>query len=123
MEEKEVIESKICCACQKLKKIKDYYVNRALKSGYDNKCKMCRLHGRLCRKKDTPKRPKPKKREINLTNVTKEDWVETYLFLEKIGYDITNDLHHQFCERHGLKPRKRMKEKTLYFSPKDLGMI
>lgn len=114
---------KICCACGIEKSIKSFYANRALRAGYEGRCKNCFTTRKRCRKRK--EEIERKKRELypSISTTTKEDWIETYEFLQKIGYDLSEDIHLQLCEKYGLKPRKRMREKTIQYSPSDLGMI
>ena len=124
--EKQVLKTKICCACKKEKELKSFYVNCYMKGGYEARCKMCKKSKILCRKKEDVKRGRPQlKNQPQLWNVRKSDWIESYEFLKKIGYDLSSDktIHEQFCEKHNIKPRKRMYEKSLQYSPKDLGLV
>ena len=124
--EKQVLKTKICCACKKEKELKSFYVNAYMKDGYEARCKICKKSKILCRKKEYVKRGRPQlKNQPQLWNVRKKDWIETYEFLKKIGYDLSSNktIHEQFCEKHNIKPRKRMYEKSLQYSPKDLGLV
>jgi hypothetical protein len=123
---------KQCCACLKEKTIDYFWKNKQIKSGYDNKCKVCKNSGKFCVVRR--KKPKDKKNSVGrparnnapqLFNVKKSDWVETFLFLKEIGYDLSSDksIHEQFCEKYNLKPRKRMYEKSIQYNPKDLGLF
>ena len=97
-----------------------------MKGGYEARCKMCKKAKILCRKKEGIKRGRPKYLDgPQLLNVRKQDWIETYEFLKMIGYELSGDktIHQQFCERYNLPPRKRMKEKSIQYSPKDLGLV
>jgi hypothetical protein len=125
-QEKQVLEKKICCACKKDKEIKNFHRNKIRPDGYENKCKTCKLNGGKCRRGRTTIKTIYKasdRRGMILVNVSKEDWVLTYKFLEMLGYSLNRNIHEQFCERHSLNTRKRMKEKSAYYSPKDLDMI
>lgn len=113
--------TKICCACKKTKELKSFYRNKLFKSGYDNKCKICKFEKKYCRQKQSKKLQKSS--SLRLSNITEKDWIDMYNFLTSLGYDISGDIHLQFCEKHSLKPRNRMKEKSTTFSPKDLGLI
>lgn len=117
------IESKICCGCKIEKPIKDFYRNKELKGGFENKCKKCKKKKISCRKVAEKKRSKPTYDQIMMFNVSKQDWIETYRALERIGYDLKQDLHLQFCKKHNLEPKLRTKEKSIYYSVKDLGLI
>jgi len=99
-------------------------VNRYVKGGYEGRCKICKKSKILCRKKEDVKRGRPQlKNQPQLWNVRKQDWIDTYNFLEGMGYDLKKNIHEQFCIKHNLPMRKRMYEKSLQYSPKDLGLI
>lgn len=122
--EKQDLKTKICCACGKDKPITSFYRNKIMKDGYEGKCKYCKKTNVKCRSGDRKKPGRPKlKNTPQLWNVRKEDWIETFEFLKKIGYSLERNIHEQFCERHNLVPRKRMYEKSIQYSPGDLGMI
>lgn len=127
-EKKEVLKTKICCSCNKEKEIDFYWRNNQTKDGRDNKCKPCKIKGLFCRKKKVKTiRGAGKPKNINgpqLINVREKDWIEAYEFLKKIGYDLSSDktIHQQFCEKHNLKPKKRTYERSIQYTPKDLGL-
>lgn len=123
---KEVLKFKVCCACGKDKEIKNFYKNNIREDGFDGRCKACKIACKKCRqgrRKTKPIFTKQDKNAPMLFNVTQKDWIEMYKFLESIGYSLEENIHIQFCEKHNLTPRKRMREKSLYYSPKDLDMI
>jgi hypothetical protein len=125
--EKEVLKTKVCCACRKEKDITSFYRNIMMPTGWEARCKLCKKDKVSCRAKtDRSKSGRPKQMSSpQLWNVKKEDWIETYDFLKTIGYDLSGDktIHEQFCEKYNLKPRKRMYEKSIQYSPKDLGLV
>jgi len=124
--EKKIDEgNRVCCSCQKQKPLTEYYKNRNVSSGYSGKCKKCVSSGNLCIKKEKSNKKKLIKREVGPTlySVSKEDWLETYSFLKSIGYDLTKNIHEQFCLKYNLKEKKRTYEKSIQYSPKELGLI
>jgi hypothetical protein len=126
LKEEQPLKSKLCCACKKEKDIKSFYVNKYMPTGYDPRCKMCKQSKIRCRvaNGEGKKSSVVKKRNSpQLWNVGKQDWLDTYNFLEKIGYDLHTNIHEQFCSKHNLKPRERMWEKSIQYSPEELGMI
>lgn len=125
-QKKEFPKSKICCYCGEEKPIKSFYVNNYLPSGFEPRCKICKNSKKKCRKKGTSGRGyKPEIDAPKLWNVRKQDWVDTYNFLKKIGYDLSShkSIHQQFCEKYNLEPRKRMYEKSIIYTPDELGLI
>ena len=96
--------------------------------GLSSRCRMCFKIGNKCRIRRTKEELNDTKKDNtlpNLFNVKKSDWVEAFLFLQSMGYNLSGDksIHEQFCERHGLKPKRRTYEKSIQYSPKDLGLI
>lgn len=126
---KEVLKSKICCSCNELKEIQSFYKNKHVPTGYESRCKVCKIEKKRCRAEKSYNRSKnlssgrPRQDAPQLWNVRKKDWIEAYEFLKSMGYDLTKNIHLQFCEKHNLKPRKRMYEKSIQYTPKDLGLI
>ena len=119
--EKNLVETKICCSCKKKKSIKSFYKSNV--KSIMNRCKICNQQGKMCIN-ETQSRLKHKKEDgPQLFNVSKNDWIKTFLFLQSIGYDLEKDIHLQFCEKHNFEPNKRGFENSIIYSPKDLGMI
>ena len=127
LKKNKVVETKVCCACNLEKPINYFYRNARLETGYEKRCKVCKRNKVKCRKSAEEKRERvgrPNLRDApQLYNVKKKDWVEMYNFLKKIGYDLTKNIHEQFCKKHNLKPRKIGYDKTIKYTPKDLGII
>jgi hypothetical protein len=127
--ENNVLKSKICCACKKEKEITSFYRNAAMHTGWEARCKLCKQNKLKCRKPNgTGRKSKPLVLPSDLKapmlfNVVKEDWIDMYEFLKSIGYSLDRNIHEQFCEKHNLKTRKRMYERSQYFSPEDLGLV
>ena len=47
-------------------------------------------------------------RHIKLSGkISLTDYVNTYRFLKDIGYDITGDIHLQFCQKYDLEYKER----------------
>lgn len=126
LQKKEVPKSKICCACKKEKDITSFYRNAMMATGYESRCKFCKQSKNRCRAengKDKRSDNGKKRNSPQLWNVRREDWIDTFNFLEKIGYDLHTNIHEQFCSKYNLEPRPRMKEKSIQYSPEELGMI
>lgn len=123
---------KKCCACGETKELKLFYVNNVLRDGHSARCKKCMRNKTLCRQGrpiGSVKKVKETKTngikdsfvEIRLVNTRKEDYVETYKFLKRIGYKLDESIHEQFCEKHNLEPTEPQTFKH-YFSVKDCGL-
>jgi hypothetical protein len=59
--------------------------------------------------------------EIRLVNTSKNDYVETYEFLKRIGYKLDESIHEQFCSKHDLTPTEPQTF-THHYSTKDCGL-
>jgi len=120
MEQLEPVEKKICRACGIEKRLKSF---QTLKSGNKgNVCHLCKSLGKRILREPKPSRV-PKNIALQMGFVRKGDYVEMYKYLEKIGYDLTKDIHVQFCERHGFTPNSPKKTFKNHYSPSDLGLI
>jgi hypothetical protein len=121
-QEKEVLKTKLCCACEKEKPVKQFYKCKLFIDGYMSRCKSCRAKHIRCnlRKSRTTNESYP---ELSLHGVSRNDFIQTFRFLEKIGYSLQENIHKQFCERHNLPTKKKIVEKGLRFTPEELGLI
>lgn len=118
---------KICCACNQPKELKQFYVSRNMIDGYFARCKNCYNNRKKCK----PGRKSPYDIEvyvsdkcvkhIKLVKPSKEDYVESYNLLKKLGYDLSESIHKQFCDKYNLV-ESGPKEFPNYYSPKDLDM-
>jgi hypothetical protein len=119
------LETKLCGACNKVLKIKWFYTCKSCKDGYYARCKTCKKDGIKVYKGVKKPKPTGKYSNLSLFCTKEEDWVDTFIFLKSIGYDLseTKTIHEQFCEKYNLTPKKRTQEKSIQFSPKDLGLI
>lgn len=122
MEQIEPVETKICRACGKPKMIRRF---PTLKSGNKgNVCNLCKSMGRTIKKLgESSSKPVPKNIALNLGNTSKKDYIETYKFLESIGYDLKQDIHVQFCEKHGFTPKIPKKQFLNHYTQEDCGLI
>jgi len=111
------MDKKICKACDTEKPIKQFYRNSVFKDGYDSRCKLCKSQNKKIYKAQGDwKKPKPYQQkweeQFNIKAATKTDYLLMYEFMKKIGYDIDQDVHQQFCDKFKLKYKKRSR-KTL----------
>lgn len=125
--EKQVLKTKICSACGLKKSLTSFYKKGKLSEEYEARCKICR-YNRVKQLKGIEsilERGRPKQDAPQLWNVRRSDWIETFEFLKKIGYNLSGDktIHEQFCEKYGLNPKKRTYEKSIQYTTKDLGLV
>lgn len=120
MKELEPVEKKICRACNISKRLKSF---QTLKSG--NKggvCNLCKSQGKKI-PKEIKTKTIPKNIALQLGFIRKEDYIEMYKCMELMGYDLTQDLHEQFCRKYGLTPNSPKQTFNNYYTQKDCGLI
>ena len=103
-------ETKICRACGLEKSVKSFpKANQS--TGYASRCKVCKLKGNLIPKvKIKTKKSIAEQRFediVRLDAPNAEDYKLMYDFLKSIGYDVTKDVHKQFCKKYKLVYKKR----------------
>lgn len=113
-------ETKVCRACGIEKDLNQYHRTKGVGDGYTARCKKCKLNGNLI--------PKEKKEKIDFRPLTlaapkREDYIEMYLTLKKMKYDLNKDIHVQFCEKYGLTPNNPKQKFKHHISQKSLGLI
>ena len=60
---------------------------------------------------------------LKLNQIQKEDYINTFLTLREIGYDLESELsiHEQFCMKYGLEPKKKYEhDDKNYYTLEDL---
>ena len=120
MEQLEPVEKKICRACNNLKKLKSFQL---LKSGNRGSvCNVCKSQGKRIPREPKPSRV-PKNIALQLGFLRKQDYTEMYKAMELMGYNLSEDLHEQFCLRYGLTPNNPKQTFKNHYSQKDCGLI
>lgn len=99
-------DKKVCRACNIEKSIYEFPTTsiNGLKA---SRCKLCKNNNIFISKEKKNEYAKSNFSPPRLSNVTKEDYKETYIFLrDTLGYDLTSNLsiHEQFCLKHNLTP-------------------
>lgn len=108
--------SKVCYKCKREKKIESFYKDKRYKDGHTSYCKICQ---RDAVKKSIDKKNQSqlsKQSGLRLTNVSLDDYCEMWRILEMIGYNLEGDIHHQFCEKFDLPPKKKNKKSLNRFT-------
>jgi hypothetical protein len=128
MKDVKITEDRCCEACEVVKPINQFYRNNALIDGYERRCKMCKIN-RVKINKNEPKYPnrKPYQQEwenyFNLVGVTKNNYRSMYIFLEGIGYDLSQNIHEQFCKKWNITYSPLKKPFNNHFSPEDCDIL
>jgi hypothetical protein len=119
-------DSKRCTSCSQVKLLQSFYKRTHLKDGYDTRCKNC-VNNQLYSSNYFRGKEKyikdPAFDEIfRLKRTTEKDYIETYKFFERIGYDLKSPktIHQQFCERHNLNEHIRKQPFPNYRSKESL---
>lgn len=115
-----VLKTKVCRACGIEKDVKEFHRQKGISDGYIARCKKCKNDGILIPK---DKKEKQEFRPLTLAAPTEEDYTEMYLMLKKMKYDLSRDLHIQFCEKYGLTPNNPKQIFMHHISQKKLGLI
>jgi len=101
--------NRVCADCKRLKGLEHFYKCEHCKGGFMKRCKIC-----FQRWKVEVREPKPKKKRgmtnsgsmAKMTACTKQDYMEMYEFMEKLGFD-PNNVHKDFCLKYGLQEKIR----------------
>ena len=120
MEQLKPLKTRICKSCGVEKDVKQYHKTKGVGDGYTARCKQCKMDGNLIPKE---KKEKMEYRPLTLAAPKREDYIEMYLTLKKMKYDLNKDLHIQFCEKYGLTPANPKQKFKSHISQKDLGLI
>jgi len=115
-----VLKTKVCRACGIEKDIKQYHTAKGVGDGYTARCKKCKMDGLLIPKE---KKEKIEYRPLTLAAPSMEDYVEMYLTLKVMGYDLTKDIHEQFCHKYNLIPNNPKQKFRHHISQKNCGLI
>lgn len=117
---------KRCTSCSQVKQLQSFYKRTHQKDGYDTRCKNCvvnKLYSSNYFRAKEKYIKDPAFDEIFRLRITKkEDYIETYKFFERIGYDLKSPktIHQQFCERHNLNEHIRKDQFPNYHSKESL---
>jgi hypothetical protein len=112
---------KICKACGLEKKIKSFGKTSVGNRG--NVCNICKASGNTIKKGVKSDSRHVKDNALQLGNPTIKDYINTYEFLESIGYNLSEDIHEQFCKKYNITPNSPKQEFKNYYSKKDCGFI
>ena len=104
---------KICKTCGLEKKLTSFFKNRNNKDGLQKSCKICVnnnvKHYRQLRKENEEREDRFDGKTLSMIGSVKSDYCAMYSFLSKIGYNVEEDIHLQFCEKWGITTPKQRK--------------
>lgn len=109
---------RVCNICFREKKLDSFGRNKAYSDGYHPTCKLCKNEYQAKIRKNN-QRNYAAEINIKLSGVKKSDWCETYSFLEKIGYNVEEDIHLQFVKKYKLEYKKRPSKNRKNYTSKD----
>lgn len=106
-------ETKVCKACNIERPITFFW--RVVGNKRQNRCKVCFKNKVFiqprCAPEDRPEKKSKYHKTYNeifrLDAPTAEHYKLTYDFLKSCGYNISEDIHKQFCEKYNLKYKKK----------------
>lgn len=114
-------ETKQCSACNEIKSVKKFNKTYNVE-GYASRCKLC-IKNKILIPKELRETPGRKEPVMELYATSKKDYVETYKFIESIGYSLQEDIHLQFCKKYNLTPRTPKKKFLNHYSQEDCGLV
>lgn len=122
MEDNKTEIRKICKACGASKLMKDFRKHPTCAGGYYPRCKHCIANKNMIYSE------KNKKQSgiddfLGMTGTNKQTYIDMYLFLQKMGYDISKPIAEQFAEKHNLKVKQRSAHNPNKYTPESLGLI
>jgi hypothetical protein len=106
-------ETKICKACNIERHISFFW--RVVGEKRQSRCTVCFKNKVYIQPRLSPEDRIEKKSEyqkshdeiLRLDAPSAKDYMLTYKFLENCGYDISKDIHKQFCEKYNLTYKKK----------------
>jgi len=114
---------KRCRSCNELKELNDYPIASRNLDGRNNQCRECLAeYGRQYRKGMRLRDKKTKDIDsvhIDMKGLRKSEWCRMYDAMERLGFDVTDDIHRQFVEKHNLRYKNRPKRNTIHFTRED----
>jgi hypothetical protein len=119
--------TKYCPACEQSKPLKSFYRLSTSKDGRATRCKRCIIDKVKIFKGEQKTKAKSMHLRtydeiIDLKGVTRNDIYETYLALQRLGYNVCEDIHLQFCEKHNLPYKKKKWRKPRIATVENLGL-
>jgi hypothetical protein len=110
-----MIMEKKCAECKVTKPISEFHKRVDNIDGLNKKCRMCVNEYQRERTKNKTKKPEDVSARFALNKPGVEEYQVMYKFLISAGYDITKDIHKQFCEKYNLVPKPRnVKDRNQY---------
>jgi hypothetical protein len=109
---------KLCRACNIVKNI-DEFPTTSTQGLKASRCKLCKSNKILIPIEKRELNSKTKFITQRLTNITKEDYKDAYIFLrDALGFDLKSKLsiHEQFCLKHNLTPHNPLNTFKEYYS-------
>jgi hypothetical protein len=113
---------KICKSCGASKMVKDFVKCKSCVGGYTPRCRHCVANHKMI-VRDNTKKERVSDDFLAMSGVGKDTYIEMYLFLQKIGYDLTRPIAEQFAEKHNLKFKKRSAHRLNKYNPENLGLV
>ena len=114
---------KKCRICNELKPLEGYRLRPGNLDGRDNKCKECDKEYQRKYKEGYRIRSDVNyisSNYIDIKGIRKSEWCQTYRILSILGYNLSEDIHTQFVEKHpGMTLKTRPARNVKSFTPDD----
>lgn len=110
---------KICYKCKIEKPLNHFGRVAKNKDGHSGWCKECYSEYHKEWFKNSDRKP-PEDLNYGLNGVTKSDYLVMYEFMESMGYNPNEDISKQFCDKYGLKYKKRRTKDINRFTYEEL---
>jgi hypothetical protein len=99
---------KKCISCEEIKLLKDFHIQQKSKDGRNNKCASCVNSYNSIRNKVKGRKISDKSlRTLVIVHPSKNDYKMMYTAMEKMGYNLKEDIHLQFCKKYNLPYKLR----------------
>lgn len=102
--------------------MKDFVKCKSCVGGHTPRCRHCVANQKMI-EKQKPEKKRGANDFLAMSGVGKDTYIEMYLFLQSIGYDLRRPIAEQFAERHNLKMKKRCAHKPNRYNPESLGLV
>ena len=114
---------KICRVCEESKPLTEFRVRPQNLGGLDHKCKDCDREYQRKYKSGYRARSDVnyiESKHIDMKGIRKSEWCQTYRILSILGYNVEDDIHTQFVERHpGMTLKQRPARNIKSFTADD----
>jgi len=110
----------LCSACLQNLPVDEFYILPTGKVDY--RCRECKKHNRKSVRRSYISRDTKALDEVRYA-LHWTDYVAAYKLLEKIGYNLKENIHQQFCEKHNIPFNSVKRKGRSKITPETLNLI